>query len=119
MAKKHKDSKGKKKSNLKKKRIQNKLGNRNVKKEKNHNKIIAEYDQMDTSSFIDHETPLTFEELGYQLPEVSPTQVVSIRLPTYLLNEIKALGSKNDIPYQALIKLFLARAIKKEKKESA
>jgi hypothetical protein len=37
-------------------------------------------------------------------------------LPTDLLNEIKALGSQRDVPYQALIKLFLAKAMGKKRR---
>ena len=58
---------------------------------------------------------LKFEDIGLKLPDTPPTQVVSIRLPTDLLNEIKALGSQKDVPYQALIKLFLSEAVKKKK----
>ncbi|MBI4402949.1 MAG: hypothetical protein HY537_02235, partial [Deltaproteobacteria bacterium] len=54
-----------------------------------------------------------------QLPNTPPTQVISIRLPSSLLNEIKALGSERDIPYHALIKLFLSQSIAEIKKKSA
>ena len=74
---------------------------------------IKDYDQFDTTEFIDANKPLKLGDLGLKLPEQAPTQVVSIRLPTDLLNEIKAMGSQKDVPYQALIKLFLSAAIKK------
>lgn len=75
---------------------------------------IKNYDHHDTSPFIDSNKPLKFEDLGLRLPEQPPTQVVSIRLPTDLLNKIKAIGSQEDVPYQALIKLFLSDAVKKK-----
>lgn len=80
------------------------------------NREIKDYDQLDTVSMIDKKKVLRFEDLGLKLPELPPTQVVSIRLPTHLLNEIRALGSEKDISYQALIKLFLTESVKKIKK---
>jgi predicted DNA binding CopG/RHH family protein len=82
-------------------------------------KEITDYDHTETSLFIDKSKPLKFEDLGLTLPSTPPTQVVSIRLPSELLNEIKAIGSQRDIPYQALIKLFLAESVAEMKKRSA
>ena len=75
---------------------------------------IKDYDHLDTTVFFDESKPLKFADLGLKLPSQPPTQVVSIRLPTDLLNQIKALGSQQDVPYQALIKLFLSAALKKK-----
>jgi predicted DNA binding CopG/RHH family protein len=77
---------------------------------------IDDYDATDVSESIDTKRPLRFEDLGLQLPEVPPTQVVSIRLPTQLINELKSRASQNDIPYQALIKLYLAESLRKRNK---
>jgi len=74
------------------------------------------YDDQETSSFIDKSKSIKLEELGLKLPATPPTQVVSIRLPSELLNEIKAIGSQRDIPYQALIKLFLSDSVAGMKK---
>jgi len=41
--------------------------------------------------------------------------VVSIRLPSELLNQIKAAASARDVPYQALIKLLLAESLAKRR----
>ena len=76
---------------------------------------IGDYDHFDATEFFDASKPLTFGDLGLKLPEQAPTQVVSIRLPTELLNEIRALGSQRDVPYQALIKLFLYDGLKKRR----
>ena len=80
---------------------------------------ILDYDEQDTSVFINPKKPLSFSELGLYLPKIPPTQVVSIRLPSALLNEIKSIGSERDVPYQALIKLFLADAVTEYKKKAA
>lgn len=74
-------------------------------------KEIKEYDEQDTTEWINHSKKLSLTQLGFKLPPVSPTQVVSIRLPTPLLNELKAKASNQDIPYQALIKMLLARSL--------
>ncbi|PJC64085.1 MAG: hypothetical protein CO021_06055 [Deltaproteobacteria bacterium CG_4_9_14_0_2_um_filter_42_21] len=91
------------------------------KKVKQNKKIkeIEDYDHWDTSALIDSDEQLKFEDLGLKLPDVPPTQVVSIRLPSQLLNELKALGSKEDVPYQALIKHLLAESVAKRKKKVA
>lgn len=38
-------------------------------------------------------------------------KTVSLRLPEDLLNEIKIMANKEDIPYQSLMKMLLARGI--------
>ena len=82
-------------------------------------RAIRDYDAVETAGMIDRTKPLKFEDLGLKLPEVPPTQVVSIRLPSPLLNELKAISSETDIPYQALIKLFLSESVTRFKKRSA
>lgn len=82
-------------------------------------KEIREYDSTDTSVLVDRKKSLKFEDLDLRLPKTPPTQVVSIRLPSELLNEIKAIGSQRDVPYQALIKLFLSESVAEMKKKSA
>lgn len=80
---------------------------------KKKNREVKDYDDTDTSEWINPSKKLTLENLGLQLPPVAPTQVVSIRLPTLLLNQLRAKASAQDIPYQALIKLLLAKSIKR------
>ncbi len=72
---------------------------------------VRDYDEVETSSLIDSHKRLSLKDLGFRLPASPPTQVVSLRLPTKLLNEIRAKASNIDIPYQAFIKMALARAI--------
>jgi predicted DNA binding CopG/RHH family protein len=49
-------------------------------------------------------------------PGLKPSlKSVSIRLPEDLLNEIKSLANKKDVPYQSLVKIFLARQISLER----
>ncbi len=42
------------------------------------------------------------------------TKTISLRLPESLLNELKLLANKRDVPYQSLIKIFLKERIDKE-----
>lgn len=82
-------------------------------------RVIDDYDAVDTTGMIDSSKPLKFDDIGLRLPEVPPTQVISIRLPSVLLNELRAISSATDIPYQALIKLFLSESVSRFKKRSA
>lgn len=48
-------------------------------------------------------------------PNLKPsTRSVSIRLPELLITELKRLANKRDVPYQSLMKVFLADKIKDE-----
>ena len=76
---------------------------------------IRDYDTRDTSTMIDTDKRLSFEDLGLELPKPPPTQVVSIRLPSELLNRLKTAASARDVPYQALIKLLLAESLAKHR----
>ena len=44
------------------------------------------------------------------------TKTISLRLPESMLNELKLLANKRDVPYQSLIKIFLAERLEKELK---
>ena len=49
------------------------------------------------------------------MPNLSPSvKNISLRLPESMLAELKLLANKKDIPYQSLMKIFLAERIKKE-----
>ena len=49
------------------------------------------------------------------LPRLKPsTRKISIRLPESMLDELKVLANKRDVPYQSLLKIFLSERIKKE-----
>ncbi len=44
------------------------------------------------------------------------TQTISLRLSASLLNEMKMLAHREDVPYQSLIKVFLAQAVQTARK---
>ena len=45
----------------------------------------------------------------------APVKSISLRLPREMLNELRVLANKKDIPYQSLIKVYLAEKIKEER----
>lgn len=49
------------------------------------------------------------------LPDLKPSlKTISLRLPQMLIAELKALANKRDVPYQSLLKMFLAERIATE-----
>ncbi len=42
------------------------------------------------------------------------TRTISIRLPESLIAALKTLANKRDVPYQSLVKMFLAEKIREE-----
>ena len=43
------------------------------------------------------------------------TQTISLRLPAALLEDLKLLANKRDVPYQSLLKIFLAERVAQER----
>ncbi|HRR05589.1 MAG TPA: BrnA antitoxin family protein [Candidatus Woesebacteria bacterium] len=59
----------------------------------------------------------SFQPVNLDLSELRPsTKSVTIRLPESLLSALKKLAHEKDIPYQSLMKIFLAERVKKEYK---
>ncbi len=53
------------------------------------------------------------------LPNLKPSvKTISIRLPEIMLQELKLLANKRDVPYQSLLKIFLAERIEAELEHS-
>lgn len=64
----------------------------------------------DASPFVDWDTARVAV-----FPNLRPsTESISLRLPTALLSELKALANKRDVPYQSLLKVFLADRVASE-----
>ena len=64
----------------------------------------------DSTDYIDWEKSkrITFSNLK------PSTKTISIRLPESMLEEIKSLANKHDVPYQSLIKIILKERIDNE-----
>jgi predicted DNA binding CopG/RHH family protein len=41
-------------------------------------------------------------------------KTISLRLPESMLEELKLIANKHDVPYQSLVKIFLAERIEEE-----
>jgi predicted DNA binding CopG/RHH family protein len=49
------------------------------------------------------------------LPKLKPSlRTISVRLPQSMIEEMKVLANKRDVPYQSLLKTFLADRIEAE-----
>lgn len=49
------------------------------------------------------------------LPELKPSmKSISLRLPASMLEELKLLAHKRDVPYQSLMKMFLSEKIRED-----
>jgi predicted DNA binding CopG/RHH family protein len=52
-----------------------------------------------------------------RLPNLAPsTETISLRLPASMLEELKILANERDVPYQSLLKVYLAERIAMERK---
>ena len=48
-------------------------------------------------------------------PNLKPsTKTISLRLPQAMIEELKLLANKRDVPYQSLLKMFLSERIESE-----
>lgn len=48
-------------------------------------------------------------------PNLKPTaRTISLRLPETMIASLKLLANKRDVPYQSLLKIFLAERLKQE-----
>lgn len=62
----------------------------------------------DSTDYIDYSQA----DLGF-FPELKPSsKTISIRLPESLVEAIKLLANKQDIPYQSMLKILLAEKVR-------
>ncbi len=53
-------------------------------------------------------------------PKLKPsTKTISLRIPETMLNELRTIANKRDVPYQSLIKVFLKEKINSEFRQTA
>ena len=72
------------------------------------------WSKADSSDFVDWE-----DAKRVILPRLKPSQkTISLRLPAMMLAELKRLANKRDVPYQSLLKIFLAERLEKELRAS-
>jgi predicted DNA binding CopG/RHH family protein len=52
-----------------------------------------------------------------KFPELKPSlRTISLRLPVSMIEDLKILANKRDVPYQSLLKVFLAERLEKERR---
>ena len=68
----------------------------------------------DSSEFVDWKKSekVTFSNLK------PTTKTISLRLPEFILDELKLIAHKRDVPYQSLIKMFLKDRIDQELRQA-
>jgi predicted DNA binding CopG/RHH family protein len=68
------------------------------------------WQQHDSSDYLDWSDA---EEVVFS--RLKPTtRTISIRLPETMIEELKLLANKRDVPYQSLLKIFLSERIDSE-----
>jgi predicted DNA binding CopG/RHH family protein len=64
----------------------------------------------DSTEYIDWS-----EAKNVTMPKLRPTlKTISIRLPEIMIEELKLMANKRDVPYQSLMKIFLAERVEQE-----
>ena len=71
----------------------------------------------DTTNYFDF-SKSSRVEIEFDPGIEAPVKSISLRLPREMLNQLKVLANKKDIPYQSLIKVYLAEKIAQERKAS-
>jgi predicted DNA binding CopG/RHH family protein len=72
------------------------------------------WSQTDSADYIDWS-----KAEAITLPELKPTlKTISLRLPVSLIAELKLLANKRDVPYQSLLKTYLADRVREELAQS-
>ena len=64
----------------------------------------------DSTEYIDWN-----ESVRPVFPKLKPSlKTISLRLPEAMLAQLKSLANKRDVPYQSLLKIFLAERLQSE-----
>ncbi len=88
------------------------MGKKTIPKFKDEEKEREFWATHDSTEYIDWNSG---EEL--LLPNLKPSiKTISLRVPESLIEELKFLANKKDVPYQSLLKIFLEERIEKELK---
>ena len=81
-----------------------------IPKFKNEDEELEFWSTHDSTEYVD------FSKAKKALfPNLKPsTKTISVRLPESLIERLKQLANKRDIPYQSLLKMFLAERVEQE-----
>jgi predicted DNA binding CopG/RHH family protein len=54
-----------------------------------------------------------------RFPDLKPSlRTISLRLPVSMIEELKVLANRRDVPYQSLLKVFLAERLERERRRA-
>ena len=83
-----------------------------VPKFRSHEEAGAFWMAHDTTEYLDWSKarPVRFTKLR------PSTATISLRLPQAMLDELRVLANERDVPYQSLLKVYLAERIAQERK---
>ncbi|RPI13180.1 MAG: hypothetical protein EHM58_18980 [Ignavibacteriae bacterium] len=82
-----------------------------IPKFKNEEKERNFWAKADTTEYFD-----TGKLKKTSFPNLKPSiTTISIRLPKALLDDLKSIANRKDVPYQSLMKLYLAEKVRIEK----
>jgi len=77
------------------------------KNEEEEREFWSDHDATDYVDFSDAREAL--------FPDLKPTtRTISVRLPETLIDKLKTLANKRDVPYQSLLKVLLAEKVEEE-----
>lgn len=77
------------------------------KNEKEEREFWSDHDATDYVEFVNAQEAL--------FPNLKPTtRTISVRLPETLIEKLKTLANKRDVPYQSLLKVLLAEKVEEE-----
>ena len=83
---------------------------RKIPKHSSEDAEIQFWSEADSTDYIDWDKS---ERLV--LPKLKPSlKTISLRLPENMIAELKLLANKRDVPYQSLLKMFLAERLDRE-----
>lgn len=85
-----------------------------IPKFENEDKEREFWSSHDSTGYVDWR-----EAKRVKLPKLRPTmRAISIRLPESMIERLKVLANKRDVPYQSLLKIFIADKIMEEELHS-
>ena len=92
-----------------------KKGLKDIPNFKNEDEERSFWSKEDSSDYIDwNDGEIT------TFPKLKPsTKTISLRIPETMLEELRTIANKRDVPYQSLIKVFLKEKINSELNRSA
>jgi predicted DNA binding CopG/RHH family protein len=72
------------------------------------------WDKHDSTEFVDWQSAQR-----RKFPNLKPTlRTISLRLPVAMIEDLKVLANKKDVPYQSLLKVFLAERLERERRRA-